>query len=115
MEPQMQSQTQQPKNNNLIEDSGNEGNTVDRSNSQLRCLKRALSVVMAPNMVTPSTDSWVRLTQVQPRKEPGATSSENESTRSKSKSKPRKKRPREAASPATKNKSDVGTKKRTKT
>ncbi|PLW21975.1 hypothetical protein PCANC_04392 [Puccinia coronata f. sp. avenae] len=42
MEPQMQSQTQQPKNNNLIEDSGNEGNTNDRCNSQLRCLKRAL-------------------------------------------------------------------------
>ncbi|PLW56185.1 hypothetical protein PCANC_02072 [Puccinia coronata f. sp. avenae] len=90
MEPQTQSQTQQPKNNNLIEDSGNEGNTTDRSNSQLCRSKQAL-------------------------KEPGATFSDNESTHSKSKSKPRKKRPRKAASPATKNKSDVGTKKRTKT
>ncbi|PLW37395.1 hypothetical protein PCASD_09921 [Puccinia coronata f. sp. avenae] len=115
MEPQTQSQTQQPKNNNLIEDSGNEGNTTDRSNSQLCRLKQASSVFMAPNMVTPLTDSRFSLTQVQPRKEPGATFSDNESTHSKSKSKPRKKRPREAASPATKNKSDVGTKKRTKT
>ncbi|KAA1128738.1 hypothetical protein PGTUg99_008072 [Puccinia graminis f. sp. tritici] len=80
------------------------GYTTDQSQtqSQLRRSTRASSVVAAPNMVAPSSDSRVRVNLPGPPKRSAACSSDGESAQSiaSARSKRTKKKPRTRVSPA---------------
>ncbi|KAA1096265.1 hypothetical protein PGT21_010725 [Puccinia graminis f. sp. tritici] len=67
----MASQTPKSTQNDPSNGKNTEGYSTDHSQTQQhRSSIRALSLVIAPNMVAPSSDSWVRLTQPAPHKHP---------------------------------------------
>ncbi|KAA1070215.1 hypothetical protein PGT21_004164 [Puccinia graminis f. sp. tritici] len=126
----MASQTPKSTQNDPSGDKNTEGYSTDHSQTQQRRSSRASSLVIAPNMMAPSSDSRVRLTRPAPHKcpaeaEPSSNSEsaveiqsrsedngESESEAPPSKSKPKKKKQRQQTTSAKKKTTTPASKKK---